>query len=139
MKLLLFILFPLLISTHSFAQNLDEISRRAREYFSKGDYEKALLWTQLIADSAKKQFGANHPTYANCLINLGLVYANLNRNDKAEAAYLEASRIFKQDITRNEKAYIRSLNFLATFYHKIGKYEQAESHFNQVKEYNLKQ
>jgi CHAT domain-containing protein len=127
-----------LFTAYCTAQNLDEINGKAREYFSKGEYEKALPWTQMIADSAKKAFGSNHPAYANCLINLGILYANLQRNDKAEAAYLEANRIFKLDVVANEKGYIKSLNFLATFYHKVQKFEKAESIFSEIKNYNLK-
>ena len=81
--------------------------KEALEYFNKKDYQKALNIFNEIRENDK-----NNP---NIISNIGLCYANLNDNDKAQEFYLKALNIdnkMVQTIVNLSDSYVKTNKIL---------------------------
>lgn len=96
-------------------ENYDKKIENALNSFKKGDYKAAI--------KGFEEINAESPNNPNILNNLGLCYANLADNERAEAYYLEALKLDSKlvqtyvnlsDVYYKEKKIIDGINLLET-------------------------
>jgi class 3 adenylate cyclase/tetratricopeptide (TPR) repeat protein len=116
----------------AFAQGLAEaaaLNQQVIQLYSQGHYSEAIPLAQRALAMQEKALGPHHPTVANLLNNLALLYDHQGR-------YSEAEPLFKRTLAIREKALgsdhpdvAASLNNLAQLYKDQGRYADAEPLF----------
>ncbi|MCK6695297.1 MAG: CHAT domain-containing protein, partial [Thermoanaerobaculia bacterium] len=81
----------------------------------------------------EKTMGKEHPSYAQILIDLALLYGETGQYEKAESLYLEAQVIREKTLGKEHPDYAGCLNNLAILYWMMGQYEKAEPYYLESK------
>ncbi|MDP8218171.1 MAG: tetratricopeptide repeat protein [Candidatus Theseobacter exili] len=119
----------------------DAILKQAKEHFAErlsvlknnlglryqdlGKYEKAGELLELALQSAKDNFGENHPNVAVSQSNLALVYQDLGKYEKAGELLELALQSAKDNFGENHPTVAVRQSNLALVYQDLGKYEKA--------------
>ena len=78
--------------------------------------------------------------YAGALVNLGMIYSNMNKFEKAEYKYLEAKSLFEDSLRNNKHPfYFNCMSNLGREYLKYSKLDKAESVFKELIEIRKKE
>src|SRR6516164_6797422 len=127
-----FVGFLLAVPHAAFAQGLAEAAALNQQFiqlYSQGRYSEATPLAQRALEIQEKALGPHHPTVANLLNNLALLYVEQDR-------YAEAEPLFKRSLAIREKALgsdhpdvAASLNNLAQLYKDQGRNADAEPLF----------
>ncbi len=107
----------------------DELARLknnlATVYQDLGDYEQARDLLEAALTSARKNFGADHPTVAVRQSNLALVYQDLGDYEKARELLEAALTSDQKNFGADHPTVAVSQSNLASVYKALGDYEQA--------------
>jgi tetratricopeptide (TPR) repeat protein len=74
----------------------------------------------------EQQLGADHPSTANSLNNLTVLYYSMGRYPEAEPLFVRALSIHEQQLGADHPSTATSLNNLAMLYSSMGRYPEAE-------------
>lgn len=112
---------------------LDSLKKLAKTYIKAKNYTDAAEGTfQQILVLTQKFYGNDHPSVANCLIELAIFYCSHNNFTKAEPLFLQAIAL-RQKILGIEHLDVASIMLdLAALYNAQTLYEKAESIFLQA-------
>ena len=122
------------VDTLALRAKTDSLSRTALEYYQSGDPESALEGFLEIAPILELFPGAQHPSYANCLNNIGACYYLLGDYDEAIAFYSQAMDIRKEVLGEHHADYAASLNNLGACYWDLGLYDDALAYMTRALE-----
>ena len=103
-----------------------ELNKQGTALYQQGKLVEALLIFEKAKTQAEKEFGKEHPNYANSLNSLADLYKSQGNYDKAEPPYLEALKIIEKALGKEHPDYANSLNNLALLYKSQGNYAKAE-------------
>ena len=109
----------------------EKLNAKVVSLYKQGNYELALATAQSALQLAETEGGYNHPTVAQSMNNLGLLYKSLGKYEEAERYYTFSFMILQLDDNREYSATAMSLNNLAALYGTQGKYKEAESYYKQ--------
>ena len=127
MKKLPFLIAVFLIASFPImAQSWHDLTQLAVEYYHKGDYSKAIEFTEKAVTQAENEYGVTSKEYATSLNNLGVINNELGNHSKAEPLLVEAMNIRKKVLGPEHIDYAGSLNNLALLYADMGSYSKAE-------------
>jgi CHAT domain-containing protein/tetratricopeptide (TPR) repeat protein len=97
-----------------------------------GDYARAEALDKRSLEIRRKVLGENHPSYAQSLNNLALVYQHMGDYARAEPLCKKASEVWRKVVGENHPDYATSLNNLAGLYQAKGDYARAEGLYEQA-------
>jgi CHAT domain-containing protein/Tfp pilus assembly protein PilF len=128
------LVFALLLaaSPAAFAQRLDEVialNQQVIQLYNQGRYSEAIPLAQRALAILEKALGPNHPSLANSLGNLAILYASQGRYAEAEPLYKRSLAIKEKTLGPNHFDVATSLNALASLYQHQGRYTDAEPLF----------
>ncbi|MBI4641535.1 MAG: tetratricopeptide repeat protein, partial [Candidatus Tectomicrobia bacterium] len=93
----------------------------------QGKYNEAEPLFKRVLAILEKTLGSDHPSVAQSLNNLGLLYYSQGKYTEAEPLYQRAVAIREKILGSNHPNLATSLNNLAGLYHAQGKHTEAES------------
>ncbi len=96
-------------------------SRIARVYFEMGKYEEAISLNQKVIEQEREVYGESAPLLIDNLINIGLFYSEIGKNDDAEHYFMESLSNPFCSLEDSIHAYIN----LGGVYYTIDKCQQA--------------
>ena len=100
----------------------------ANNYIQLAKYEKAEALHWGIINFRKKKVGPEHQEYLGSIINLGVLYSDMYRLEKAEELFLEAKNTFENKLKNTTHPfYFNCLSNLAGVYYKQADYHKAET------------
>lgn len=142
-RIVLFGLIGVCLCSHLFAQDLEvksykKVDELIKGYYRSGQYQEAILATNLLRERAKVDYGVQDSVYNNYTANLGFFHHKTGQYEKAEAFYLEAQSFALEAYGKESEEYTTNLNNLANLYRKTGEYEMAKSLFGEVKNLDKK-
>ncbi len=106
---------------------------RGRVNLLRNDYMEAEKWNLEAKHILEKVLKKKHPTYANILNNLGVIYMEVGNYDDSESVLLEARSIQEEIVGKEHLNYSRSLFSLANLYWYVRNYEKSELLFLEAK------
>ncbi len=134
MKLCFITILFICISNHSFSQKWKALNDSLLNYYVIGDYEKGIIVGEKAIAAAKREFGENHPNYAESLNNLAVLYNAAGSPDKAEPLLIEVINIQKKVLGESHPNYAKGLYNLAVLYEDMGQLEKAIPLYIQLKD-----
>ncbi len=132
MKAKLLIVFFIVFSFSSAAQDWKVLSDSLIYYYSQKDFDKALPWAEKATVATKEKFGVEDPVYASYLTMLAGLYISTQQHSKAIPVLSESLSIYKKNVGENHKNFIQTLNLLAATYSGMGQNNKAEPLFIQL-------
>ena len=111
----------------------DFFNKQGIEYYSKGNYDKAIEAFVKAKDTFEKTVGKAHDDYAVAVNNLGVLYYSIGDYSRAEQYYLEALAIKERAVGKNNPSYADSLNNLAALYTYMGDNNKSEQFYLESK------
>lgn len=105
-------------------------------YQLSGNYveaEKNYLEIKKVFESVTRQ-QTNNAEYAGLLNQLGILYIQMNKNDKVEPLFKKAKEVYKNRFTEQNTYYAKVTNDLGNFYRLTARYEEAEKQLNKALE-----
>src|SRR5689334_626121 len=130
-RIVMVIVLALVCASNAVAQKKDELARatalnqQVLQLYRQGRYADAIPLARQVLAIREKEFGTDHPSVANILSNLAVLYDGQGR-------YAEAEPLYKRSLTINEKALgpdhpdvATSLNYLGLLYYRQGRYAEA--------------
>ncbi len=131
-SILIILFFGLL---NAYSQSLDS----AYKYFDAGQYEKAALEFEKVLPLIEKEYGASDTTlYSFLLIYAGVSCEGIHRHAEAEKYYLKVKTIYEEINAFSNDVYVTAINKLGELYRTMGKYENAETFYQQALEISKK-
>ena len=100
--------------------------------YAKKDTKKALDFI-LLSNKNLPVDSVGTLSHAKIVNNLGNLYSDMGRYEKAESFYIEAKNIRKRILGKEHSDYASSLNNLAAYYSDMGQYEKAEPFYIEAK------
>lgn len=113
---------------------IDNQFSKATTFQILGDYEKAEAIYKEVINARKITYGINHPSYAQSLHYLGLLYNYKAEYKRAEPLILEALEIRKNTFGKTHTQYSQSLANLGYLYNRLGMYDKVESIYLECRE-----
>lgn len=126
------------ISFGNAIERANTLSQKAFQLDQSRNRAEALPIAQKSIEIYREQLGVRHPFIAKKLINLALLYKNLQRFRDAESIYKEALSIHRSHLGDGHPEVALALNSLAVVYEYIGRYSDAEPLYQQALEINKK-
>jgi CHAT domain-containing protein/tetratricopeptide (TPR) repeat protein len=114
------------------AQGAGESERLTREMvrlYNAGKYAEAVPLAQRAVAIRERSLGPNHPSTADSLSNLALLYKSLGAYSKAEPLFVRALEIRERALGPTHPDLSTMLNNLALLYYSQGAYQKAEPLF----------
>ncbi|CAF1228827.1 unnamed protein product [Adineta steineri] len=106
--------------------------------WSKGNYEKAISYSEKALEIYQKILPSNHPKFATSYNNIGMVYEDMGQSLKAFSSYEKALEIRQKTLPPNHPDFADSYNNIGIIYGKMGEYSKALSFFEKVLEIQQK-
>ena len=100
----------------------------------KTQLDSTKYYYQFSINQLKKQRRENHPDYATCLNNLGVLYYEMGDYKSAELFWKKVPEIRKKVLGEEHPEYAHSLNNLGTLYREMGDYKSADHYLKQALE-----
>ena len=107
----------------------EQVAMHGYFFYNSGYYSDATKYYLISLQIYKKVLDKNHPDYATCLNNLGVLYKTQGNYSAAEQYYLESLRILKEVLGENHPDYATSLNNLGGLYDTQGNFSAAEHYY----------
>ncbi len=128
MKNIIFTLLLSAITMNAWAAQDDwkALDLRARELYSLGKYDQAVVVASEALAQAEKKFGPEHPDVAPYLNNLALLYYTQGEYKKAEVLYRRSLDICQEVFGTQHRDVATCYYNLALLYHVQKDYEKAE-------------
>jgi len=119
-----------LAAGQAFAQSaeLRAAHRQVAEHYKEGDYEKALEFAEEAVDLSAEEFGAEHPTTATLIHNMGELQRARGELAAAEQLYNRALAIRQATLDPNHPDLAASNDSLGRVMTARGKFAEAEAH-----------
>ena len=118
--------------TNSFGIFLEQLHNLAQKELKAGNTIEAESYFHQILILTKQVYGQQHPSIANCLIDLAIVYYAQNLFDKTEEFFLEAITFRKKVLGEEHSDVALALLELAAIYNTQSMYARAEPLFLQA-------
>ncbi len=113
-------------------QDYKDLGEKSMAAYQKGDYKKAIEFSEQSRLQAKKQIGVMHYDYAIGCYNLAFIYSTVGQYSKSIVFYTEAKDIEAKILGKYARRYLTTCYGLAGVYVKKGKYEKAEALYREV-------
>jgi CHAT domain-containing protein/tetratricopeptide (TPR) repeat protein len=110
------------------------LAQKAFDLHRQGKAKAAIPMAQEVVKIRKALLDENHPSYADSLNNLAVLYKAMGDYRQALPLYLQARDLRKKLLTENHPDYAASLNNLASLYKAMGDYRQALPLFEQARD-----
>lgn len=80
---------------------LREAMRQVKVLYNEGRYDEAIPIAEKTIALGEQEFGADHPTTAILVDNLGIIYSDMGRHAEAEERHWQAVAIMQQTIAKS--------------------------------------
>lgn len=125
-RLALILALTISSSVNAQSAELNALNKQVTSLYQSGQYDQALVVAIKALEIAEKELGSDHPTVANSLNNLALLYQALGQYAKAEPLHIRALAIWEKALGPDHPAVATSLNNLAELYIALGQYAKVE-------------
>lgn len=110
----------------------EKLNAKVVSLYKEGNHDLALVLAKQSLQMAEDEGGYNHPTVAQSMNNLALLYKTLGWYEEAERLYYLSLTILQLNQGPEHPSTAASLNNLAALYIIQGKYEDAESYYKRA-------
>jgi tetratricopeptide (TPR) repeat protein/CHAT domain-containing protein len=119
------LVFLTLFNIFSYSQNCDELQKKIRFLFSKGEYNAALKIAESAVSICSKEFGHESTKNIKSLNALAVIYHQTGNYTKADTTYKECLFIVNKLFGQDNPFYATTLNSLAELYFQMNLYSKA--------------
>lgn len=112
--------------SNSTALDISSLNGLASQYYSEGDYEKALVLFKRSLDQKTEALGENHPAVAAIMNNLASILASQGRYEEAIPLFEKSLYIKQETMPANTMSVATSMTNLATIYSSQNRFQDAE-------------
>ncbi|MBR6018445.1 MAG: CHAT domain-containing protein [Paludibacteraceae bacterium] len=107
----------------------NDLNSMAMEQYHDDEYEIAINYCEIAQSFIRVTKQEHTVTNAKLLGNMGIIYDEIEKYDKAEICYLKALKLQYELLGENSQDYVRSLKNLGILYENIHEYEEAEKYY----------
>ena len=100
---------------------------------AKRNYDEAIPYLEKAVELAEKEIGADHPTIATLLNNLGALYFAQSNYEEAEEPYTRALEIWQKALGPDHLNVAQGLENYALLQRRTGRIEEAEKSLARAK------
>lgn len=98
----------------------------AKQFFERGELEKAIQMAEQARDLAYQEVGDSHPLYASGLSSLASIYQGQGDLQQAAELFERALRVIEQSVGPDSADWAAVAHNLAVAYHELGRIDLAE-------------
>lgn len=110
-------------------KELFRLKRTMGAYYSRGQYNEALVVAQALESEVVNIWGSNTAVHASCMVDVGTMLKSLGEFDEAMELYQKALPLYQQYYGKNNKSYINTLTNIGTLYKSIAETKKEENEY----------